>query len=433
MMLKFEDMKIDKELQELLPVLTMDEYEKLEQDILKYGVLDPIKVWQEPKTKEWVIIDGHNRHSILQKHIDEIDRLYNAWTGFKIMYEEELHNRDEVKQWMLEQQLGRRNLSDIERYEIVQRFKNLFIEQAKKNQSKAGGDKKSSEYKKSLTENLPQANNNENKERNPTTDKRLSDMVGISESTYRKLDKVMKSDNEEVKQQLREKKISIDKAYKEIKSPKVSESITPEQQIDKLDKRITDIDKMIESLQTEKSEIIKKRSTIFYGLEIKCPVKYRWIKGNYFSEYPSWWKCQIYIENNGVEEVFGNYSVYSSEHPDTFWKNREDIKGFDREKIPEKYVNDFRMVWKQAHDELMKIQKEKDKKDEEELQKAMESAKKQDDIMKKVINMIPDDDDKVILKKFYRVLASTYHPDNEKTGDADMMQYVNDLKQIWGI
>lgn len=30
MMLKFEDMKIDKELQELLPVLTMDEYEKLE-------------------------------------------------------------------------------------------------------------------------------------------------------------------------------------------------------------------------------------------------------------------------------------------------------------------------------------------------------------------------------------------------------------------
>ena len=55
-------------------------------------------------------------------------------------------------------------------------------------------------------------NNNENKERNPTTDKRLSDMVGVSESTYRKLDKVMKSDNEEVKQQLREKKISIDKS-----------------------------------------------------------------------------------------------------------------------------------------------------------------------------------------------------------------------------
>ena len=106
-------MKIDKEFQELLPMLTVDEYEKLEQDILKYGMLDPIKVWQDPETKEWLIIDGHNRHSILQKHIDKIDRLYNAWTSFKIMYEEELHNRDEVKQWMLEQQLGRRNLSEV--------------------------------------------------------------------------------------------------------------------------------------------------------------------------------------------------------------------------------------------------------------------------------------------------------------------------------
>ena len=38
-----------------------------------------------------------------------------------------------------------------------------------------------------------------------------------------------------------------------------------------------------------------------------------------------------------------------------------------------------------------------------------------------------------ILKKFYRVLANTYHPDNKETGNAEMMGYVNDLKQMWGI
>ena len=54
-------------------------------------------------------------------------------------------------------------------------------------------------------------------------------------------------------------------------------------------------------------------------------------------------------------------------------------------------------------------------------------------ILKNGMKLIPTDEDRVILKKFYRVLANTYHPDNEKTGDADMMQYVNKLKVMWGI
>ena len=44
-----------------------------------------------------------------------------------------------------------------------------------------GGDRKSEYYQKSLTENLPQAIST--KERNPTTDKKLADMIGISVDT----------------------------------------------------------------------------------------------------------------------------------------------------------------------------------------------------------------------------------------------------------
>ena len=100
-----KDLKVDEEFKDLLSVLTPEELEKLENSILQYGMLDPIKIWQEPDTGEWIIIDGHNRYNILKKH--NID--WHYWQDYKIMGE--LETREDVKQWMLEQQLGRRNLS----------------------------------------------------------------------------------------------------------------------------------------------------------------------------------------------------------------------------------------------------------------------------------------------------------------------------------
>lgn len=68
-MLKIDDLVIDKEFEELLPVLTPEEFERLEQSILKNGMLDPIKVWEEPDTGKYIIIDGHNRYKILKNII----------------------------------------------------------------------------------------------------------------------------------------------------------------------------------------------------------------------------------------------------------------------------------------------------------------------------------------------------------------------------
>lgn len=395
-MLKLDDLVVDKEFDGLLPVLTLEEFERLEQSILKNGMLDPIKVWEEPGTGRYIIIDGHNRYRILKKH--NIGLKY--WEDYKIMYADELPDRDAVKQWMLEQQLGRRNLSETERYEIVQKFKGVFEKKAKDNQSSGG---------KGLS-NLSKVN----------TRKEMAKAVGVSEGTYQKMDKVMQSDNEDLKQRLREKKVSVDKAYKEIKNTDQAKPITPEQQIDKLDKRISEIDKCIESLQTEKKEIMQKRSYIFEGLDIKCPVKYRWVNNEDTSPWN--WKCQIYIENNGQEDIFGNYSTFHKEFPSTYYKER---KMYDTDKIPEKYRDDFRMVWKQAHDEQVKLQKEDD----------LQTQQAFNDFEQKIASLssVPNDEEKVVLKKFYRVLANTYHPDNEKTGDSEMMQYVNDLKASWGI
>jgi hypothetical protein len=390
-MLKIDDLVIDKEFEELLPVLTPEEFERLEQSILKNGMLDPIKVWEEPDTGKYIIIDGHNRYKILKKH----NIGFKYWEDYKIMYADELPTRDDVKHWMLEQQLGRRNLSEAEKYEIVQKFKSVFEQKAKKNQSLGGKG----------SANLPKVD----------TRKEMAKATGVSEGTYRKMDIVMKSGNEDLKQRLREKKVSVDAAYKEVKSTD-QKPITVKQQIDKLDSRVNEINKTIETLQAEKEKIMQKRSSIFYMLDMQCPVKYRWIKGEHTDTIPCFWDCQIYIENDGNENVFGDYSVHYNEFP----------SDYDMKKIPEKYKDDFCMIWKKAHDEIKALQDEVDK-------KSMENAKKQDEILKNAMKLIPTDEDRVILKKFYRVLANTYHPDNEKTGDADMMQYVNKLKVMWGI
>jgi hypothetical protein len=99
-------------------------------------------------------------------------------------------------EWMLDIQLGRRNLSPIQRIAVTEKYRPIYEKQAKENQSLGGGDKKSENYKKTVTENLPQA------KRNPTTSEKLADIAGVSEKTYRMGSKILNSDNEELKNEV---------------------------------------------------------------------------------------------------------------------------------------------------------------------------------------------------------------------------------------
>ena len=376
-MLKSDELIIDKEFEELLPVLTPDESKNLEQSILKNGLLDPIKIWEEPKTGRFIIIDGHNRYRILKKNNISL----NYW-DYKIIYADELPTRNDVKRWMLEQQLGRRNLSDIEKYEIVQKFKSVFEQKAKQNQSLGG---------KGLS-NLSKVN----------TRKQMANATGVSEGSYRKIDAVMQSDNEELKQKLRDKKISTDAAYKKLKKKELDQKpLTPEQEIDRLDKRIDSIEKTMKMLMDEKEKLLDQRISVIGKLDVKCPVEYKWVKSGTFFYF---WKAQFYVKSDGKKNVLGEYLVYGEEYP----------SNYSMEQVPEKFRSDFRMVWKKAHDEVVQLEQES-----------------LDELLNNSDSVILTD--KTILKKFYRVLANTYHPDNDKTGDPEMMQYVNELKNEWGI
>ena len=373
-----KDLKIDKEFESLLPVLTPEELEKLGKSILQYGMLDPIKIWEDPNTGEWIIIDGHNRYNILIKH----DIEWHYWQDYKIM--DELKTREDVKQWMLEQQLGRRNLTETERYEIVQKFKSVFQKKAKENQSLGG---------KGLP-NLVKVNVQEE----------MAKSVGVSKGTYSKLDKVMQSDNEEIKQQLREKKISIDKAYREIKNPKPKEkeSITPEQKIIEFDNRMNEIDKEISSLKTERESLMRRRGSLFEALDIPCELKYEFVEKDRIGLSRD---CIFYVEIDGHKQVFVTTSVYSDESPLDSWS-------FIMSKVPERYKNDFIMLWKKAHYEEV----------EEFNRRLNEWDRKQKS---------SEEDGKDFYKQCYKTLAKSVHPD--EGGNIEAMQCLNQLKVMWGI
>jgi len=113
---------IDLEFKALIPPLLPEEWEQLEQNIvLSRKCYDPIILW------EGIIIDGHNRFEICMKH------------GVEFRIEElELPDREAARIWMLENQLGRRNLSDVARMDMALLKEELLREKARKNLSDGG-------------------------------------------------------------------------------------------------------------------------------------------------------------------------------------------------------------------------------------------------------------------------------------------------------
>lgn len=80
---------------------------------------------------------------------------------------------------MINIQLGRRNLTPIQRISVAEKYRPIYEKQAKENQSKAGKEYGNGGTK--LAENLPQPLDEIKKQRNPTTDIKLASIAGVSE------------------------------------------------------------------------------------------------------------------------------------------------------------------------------------------------------------------------------------------------------------
>lgn len=120
-------LRIAPEFESRIPPLTDDEFQQLEENILADGVIiSPIIVWGE------VIIDGHNRFRIVEKH---------PHLKFTTC-ERDFNDRYEALAWICKNQLGRRNLT-------FQQKKYLIGKRYESEKASYGGDRKSIEVKSS--------------------------------------------------------------------------------------------------------------------------------------------------------------------------------------------------------------------------------------------------------------------------------------------
>lgn len=202
-------LKINPELRDFIPPLSGEEKKSLEDSLLKYGYKGaPIYTWHD------YIVDGHNRYNLCMKYNIE----------FPV---EELDLGDEatiidVMEWMINTQLGRRNLPPQQRIAVVKKFEKKIQEQARENQSEAG--KKFGNGKNSSSPNGEKLN-----DKKIRTDKELAKLAGVGTGTIARFNRVMSSDDEELKKKLLADEVKINTAYEKVREKeKPKENITTE-------------------------------------------------------------------------------------------------------------------------------------------------------------------------------------------------------------
>jgi hypothetical protein len=100
---------------------------------------------------------------------------------------------------MIDTQLGRRNLTDIDRIQIAEKYRPVIERKAKENISKGGRSYSPKEGMK-ISSNLISKTE---------TREELAKIAGVSHDTYSKGKKILESDNEEIKDKLRKGEMKI--------------------------------------------------------------------------------------------------------------------------------------------------------------------------------------------------------------------------------
>jgi N6-adenosine-specific RNA methylase IME4 len=179
-------MQILQELESLIPPLSNEEFKQLERNILEEGIREPLITWNG------ILIDGHNRYRIAQEHDINYETL-----------EKEFENINRVKEWMINNQFGRRNLSNYQRSVLALQLEDVFREKAKENQA--------IQFKGSSLIQISE-------EVKPIVSiKEVAKIANVSHDTIAKVKKIEATATAEVKEKLNTGTMSINEAYKEIK------------------------------------------------------------------------------------------------------------------------------------------------------------------------------------------------------------------------
>ena len=179
-------LKINSELQTLLPSLSDVEHKGLEADILEHGCLSPIVIWKE------TIVDGHNRYAVCQDHELVFDTV-----------ELEFESLDDAKLWAWQHQEHRRNLTPYQRTTIALQFKPMLAAKAKVKEA----------ARKSTLSNSTKSDKEYN------TRQELADIANVSQDTVSRVEFLEEHADEETKQRLRDGDTTINREYTRLHPP----------------------------------------------------------------------------------------------------------------------------------------------------------------------------------------------------------------------
>lgn len=209
-----KELKINPELRDFIPPLSGEEKKQLEDSLLKYGYKGaPIYIWNG------YIVDGHNRYELCKKHNIEFPT-------------EELILGDDatiidVMEWMINTQLGRRNLPPQQRIAVVKKFEKKIQEQANTKKEESNQQFYGNRYTGKVD---CSPNGEESKKDKYHTDKELAKLAGVGTGTIARYNHVMNSDDEELKKKVLADEVKINTAYEKVREKeKKKENINTEQ------------------------------------------------------------------------------------------------------------------------------------------------------------------------------------------------------------
>ena len=217
----YDGVRVHAEFEALIYPLTREEFLDLETSLKAKGCLDPIKVWKG------YIVDGHHRYKICEEKNIPYDVL-------DMDFEDEW----EVKKWMIDNQLGRRNLTDASRIEYASLRVDIIRGVAQRNQE-ANHFQQGNDLSK-LDSKTRRYFERKAEKRKVLVSSAIGSIAGVGKRTVEKYTYVKKHVDEETLKNLQQgklvpfgkknkkKKLSIDGLYRELRRKEKKER-TPHQ------------------------------------------------------------------------------------------------------------------------------------------------------------------------------------------------------------
>lgn len=200
-MMTFDDIVVDTEFAALIPPLSAQERQQLEENIVDHGgARDPLVVWASQGTL--TLLDGHNRYEICTR------------LGLPFDIEEmRFNDRSHAEEWIIRNQFGRRNLSAYVRTQLALRLEETIAARAKENQRQSEGrGKKGPQKSADLLE----------------TRQEVAKAAGVSHDTVAKVKKIAAAEqagkvNAETVAKLRTGEVSINRVVRDLKEQETAD------------------------------------------------------------------------------------------------------------------------------------------------------------------------------------------------------------------